>query len=307
MSSGKWSRLKEIRQDPLESVGLPSKGDTKLLDHRVQEEYYEHIVAAHQRYQHRFPGGISDSISGLTKAVESVSLRDPIHRPAGEQRKDIDGSESASNGPRAKAPSTQTLLFSMRKLREAFIATHRTDHFAGEAYLFMIRFAISVKEPESYHPSILSFLRVSSYSEDAEAGAKARQEVIRYWILDLACRQVDLPTAVHAAWRYGFLIRFTSANGGLIGSILRCLVRDDYWNYWPFFDQLDEYQRAIVSFADERMRKTAMACLGMAYLKVDREFVRRGTGLEWRMLKEVEKVGWQEEGNMLIIKKSRVR
>ncbi|KAF5674300.1 hypothetical protein FHETE_2934 [Fusarium heterosporum] len=45
MPSGPWGRLKPVEQDPLQSIGLPSKGDESLLDHKTQEWYYNQIIS----------------------------------------------------------------------------------------------------------------------------------------------------------------------------------------------------------------------------------------------------------------------
>ncbi|KAF4453937.1 sphingosine kinase [Fusarium austroafricanum] len=45
MPSGPWGRLKPVEQDPLQSIGLPSKGDERLLDPKTQEWYYNQIIS----------------------------------------------------------------------------------------------------------------------------------------------------------------------------------------------------------------------------------------------------------------------
>jgi sphingosine kinase len=45
MPSGPWGRLKPVEQDPLLDMGLPSKGDDRLLNHKTQEWYYNQIIS----------------------------------------------------------------------------------------------------------------------------------------------------------------------------------------------------------------------------------------------------------------------
>ncbi|KAF4978909.1 hypothetical protein FZEAL_4795 [Fusarium zealandicum] len=45
MPSGPWGRLRPVEQDPLQSMGLPSKGDGRLLDFNTQKWYYNQIMS----------------------------------------------------------------------------------------------------------------------------------------------------------------------------------------------------------------------------------------------------------------------
>ncbi|KAJ1333985.1 SAC3 family protein LENG8/THP3 [Microdochium nivale] len=49
-SSAPWSRLKPIELDPLDALGLPSKGDNRLLDFKTQERYYTKIVERYMAF-----------------------------------------------------------------------------------------------------------------------------------------------------------------------------------------------------------------------------------------------------------------
>lgn len=299
-ATSKWSRLKPVQQDPLENVGLPSKGDRTLLDFKAQEDYFGHIRSAHRRFLQNTatPNDLSHSDDDLSQGLERIRLTNSNSKPA---------SAPALPERRTQAPppppSKDTLLFSMRKLRESLIATHRADEFALEVYLFIIRFAILQREPESYHPSILSLL----WNRELSSGPvreMARKEVAGWLILDLACRQEDMASAWDTYFDYiGVMVR--GDGGEVIGTVLRCLVSDDWYAFWTLKAKLDRYQSALVGFADGRMKKLAVGCLRKAYLKIDMGFVHRATGSLWKVLKQEEVVGWEEEGDVLIVRKTK--
>src|SRR3954451_2125683 len=66
-SSAPWDRLRPVKQDPLESVGYVSKGDTRLLNVKTQESYYHQITARYSQF-------CAQHSKDLNEAFESLSL-----------------------------------------------------------------------------------------------------------------------------------------------------------------------------------------------------------------------------------------
>ena len=317
------SRLKPARQDPLEKVGLPSKGDTTLLDFRAQEEYFDHILTA--SHQARAPGiesGILEDEDGdangrLSEAFNRVSISNDSNPANSTSEKSPHNHQHVINsyprssrlvspeasGTHPKVTSTPKILFSLRKLREGIVASHRTDSFALGIFHFVIRFSILQHAPDSYHPSLLSLLGNRSLLK--LMSKQARKEMAGYLVLDLACRQEDLPAAYQTALLRGLLNGNNRNNP--VRTTLRCTVRGDFWRFFAMKTHLDQYHRVLVSYADERMRKLAIGCLSRAYLKVDRVFVESATGLGWEILKVRQGLMWEEDGRVLVIKKAKVK
>ena len=275
----KTSRLKPVIWDPLGSVGLPSKGDTALLDLEAQEVYFGHVVAAHRHYlQNNTSKGLTDGNNELSRGLEKLSLHPKDLAPTTAVPEK--GTEAL---PPPLAPSKHIILSSMRKLRESLVATHRSDGFALEVYLFIIKFAILERQPESYYPAILSLLWNRQLLID-ETERRIKREVVGWLILDLACRQGDMASAWDTLFNYFGGIIGPGDDDNVVSRVLRCLVRDDWYAYWTLKGKLDRYQHALVEFADPKMRQLAIGRLGKAYLKIDVGFVHRATGALWKIL-----------------------
>ena len=297
------SRLKPVRQDPLEKVGLPSKGDTTLLDFRAQEDYIDCILTARARLSGP-NGGFEEAVNdGLSEAFSRVSVSDKSDLANSIPGKKTSHTQPPESSGTFKPPSIHAILFSLRKLREGIVASHRSDSFALRAFHFVINFSILHHAPESYHPSILSLLGNRSLLK--LMNKEARREMAGYLVLDLACRQEDLTAAYQAASHYGLL--FNNHRSNPVRNALRCIVKGDFWTYFAMKAHLDRYHRVLISYADERMTKLAVNCLSRAYLKVDREFVKGATGSGWEVLKLQQGLAWEEDGRVLVIKKAKVK
>lgn len=133
---GPWQRLKPVDLDPLESMGLPSKGETRfvppgiqlssfaniprrLLDHKQQERFYTKIVE-------RYLSFCSDAVDrdALLARFSALSLG-----RASSSATDNTTASTASNTPSSTLPTPSlsnkdlsTILMALRKLREGIIA-----------------------------------------------------------------------------------------------------------------------------------------------------------------------------------------
>ncbi|KAJ4300545.1 hypothetical protein N0V88_003223 [Collariella sp. IMI 366227] len=136
---GRPSRLKPVEQDPLAEYGLPSKGEKRLLSPKVQESYYSKIV---ERY-----------LAFCTEAGDRDTLQKQFAR--------LSGILALHTLPVPhNNDALSQILSALRKLREALVASHRTDDFAIQVYLFSVRLGIQASSFETYLPP-------SSTSSDA--------------------------------------------------------------------------------------------------------------------------------------------
>ncbi|KAH7350212.1 hypothetical protein B0T11DRAFT_138981 [Plectosphaerella cucumerina] len=299
--SGPWGRLKPVDLDPLDSIGLPSKGDTRLLDFRTQERYYTKIVERYMTFcsdagerdelLRRFAALELDAPSApppVTLDIPKPQSLPPMSRP--------------STAPAASASSNTKLLsdlmMALRKLREGIVASKRADDFAIQAYLFNIRLAVLIKNPESYHPAILHILRCL-HPQRALTSVEL-QEVVAYLVLDTACRRRDLAEAYALRHRY-------KLSDSKVDMVLGALVHDDYATYHKVKRSVDGHKARLLEFAEGDMRTHTLKCFGRTYLSVGRQFLEQSTDWTWDALRDNAGVGWQLEGDTVLIRKVKAR
>ncbi|KAF1987283.1 hypothetical protein K402DRAFT_330752 [Aulographum hederae CBS 113979] len=270
-ASGAWSRLKSPQIDPLEVYGLPSKGETRLNDAKVQENFYNKIVERYMKFCAASGGG-----EELDKQFSSLSLSGP-------QKPSILSSKWAQNTPPHPHIETAKILHATRTLRESLTATRRADHFAQRAYIFLIHTALLFKSWENYLPALTHLLHVLHPLYPLPA--PELREFVGYKVLDLACRVGDLGQAFAVRRKFG-------PNLGRVDAVLSALLHDNYALFFRLRRAVDGYQRALLSFAEDGIRLHALKCLGRGYMSAEKGFVERCTGRSWEELVK-EGVGWE--------------
>lgn len=330
--SGPWQRLKPVELDPLESMGLPSKGETRyeaslsrrevipypgrvtdhirLLDHKNQERYYTKIV---ERYL-SFCSDAADRESLLEK-FGSLSIGKERGGSSGTDASVASGASvptvpTVSTANTARTPSVapcfpapslpqtgnkdlSTVLMALRKLREGLVASKRVDDFATQAYLFNVRTAILVKHTESYHPAILYLLR-TIHPKHPLTSFELR-EVTGYLVLDAACRRGDLAEAF--ALRNRFKLRDAK-----VDAVLQALARDDFIAFGRVKATVDGHQAKFLEFCEAGLRRHTLKCFGRAYLSVDVPYLEKATGATFLELVERDGVGWHSDGSKVVIR-----
>ncbi|CAN8102943.1 unnamed protein product [Discula destructiva] len=277
-TSKQWQRLKPVELDPLESFGLTSKGDLRLLDHKTQERFYIKIV---ERYL-SFCSDVGDR-DALLHQFTSFSTGASV-------------AASATAAFPAPAPQTKDLslvLMALRKLREGLVASKRLDDFATQAYLFNIRTAILVKHAESYHPAILYLLH-TIHPKHPLTSFELR-EVSGYLVLDAACRRKDLAEAFTLRHRY-------QLRDPKVDAILRALVRDDFMSWIRLQRSVDGHKAKFLEFYEDVMRRHTLKCFGRTYLSVDTDYLEKATASTFAQLVEKEGVGWHSDGTKVVIR-----
>lgn len=83
---------------------------------------------------------------------------------------------------------------------------------------------------------------------------------------------------------------------------MRALVADDWVVFWRMRRSVDGYQRAVMEWAEKRVRVHALKCVGRAYMKADKGYVERCAERGWEELVG-DGVGWSEEGGVVMIRK----
>ncbi|KAL4915345.1 hypothetical protein BDW62DRAFT_212819 [Aspergillus aurantiobrunneus] len=300
---GKWphGRLKPV-VDSLESVGFVSKGDRKLLDHKAQKDYYDKIVARYIEFCARHSKNLDAAWLSLPRSASNDATRNP---PASVSQST---KSAVSPGPSA-ATELSTLLLSLRKLREAVLATASTTPiiFSQRLHVFSIKVSIQAQHPPSYFPSLRHLLdnlhTPSNPLPDSEL-----KDHISYLILDYACRQEDLVAAFELRARARRQYNFQSRE---VDQILQAIAHDNWIIFWRVRKEVDSSMRAVMNWAEDRVRRHALKAVGKAYLGVDVAWIVEGcTGDQtwtWEKLAEREKLGWEKQGDRIIIRKPRSR
>ncbi|RAK99736.1 uncharacterized protein BO80DRAFT_113402 [Aspergillus ibericus CBS 121593] len=298
LEKGLGDRLKPVA-DSLDLVGFVSKGDRKLLDHKVQKDYFDKIVTQYMEFCARHFKDLDAALMSLPKSASSdatsnppVSFPSPTNKPTG------DGSPP---------PSTElsTILLSLRKLREAVLATGSTIpiSFSQQVHILSIQIAIQARHPPSYFPSFRYTLE-KLHTPSCPLPDSDLNDLISYWILDYACRQEDMVAAYQlrscARKRYGF-------QSSIIDRVLNALAHDNWVVFWQIRNGVDSRVRAVMNWAEDRVRRHALKAVGKAYLSTDARWITEGcTGTRswtWENLVEAENLGWEKEGNRIIIRK----
>jgi hypothetical protein len=82
----------------------------------------------------------------------------------------------------------------------------------------------------------------------------------------------------------------------LIADALSSLIADVHWPaWWAARARVDGHVRALMGWADARVRARALRCVSRAYMTVGEGFVLRavsGGEWGWEQLREKEGVGW---------------
>ncbi|KAF2133297.1 hypothetical protein P153DRAFT_153953 [Dothidotthia symphoricarpi CBS 119687] len=302
-ASGAWNRLKPVREDPLETYGLPSKGETRLNDYKTQEIYFNRIIERYMKLcalNREQLDNLFATVSSTTKqqnsnnttnnlstSLSSLSLH-PAQPP-----------QQPTTTPTPASPSAQelsTVLTALRKLREAITASTRFDLFARRAYIFCIHAAILCADWPSYLPALHTLL--TEHHARNPLPPPDLKEYVGLLILDQACRQSDVPLARETKLRFRYKDRRVEA-------VLGALVQDNWVVYWKMRRAVDGYQRAVMGFADQGVRVHALKCLGKGYLGAERRFVERCAERGWEELVQ-DGVGWElAEGDRVVIRKVR--
>ncbi|KAJ5722570.1 hypothetical protein N7488_000605 [Penicillium malachiteum] len=297
------SRLRPVA-DPLERVGFVSKGDRTLLNQQAQEEYYNKIVERYLRF-------CSDHQKDLDTAHASLpmnSSNDATSNPPAAQP--TSKTTPAAQGVPPPSAELSKLLLSLRKLREGILATSATSPpgFAQRVHYFSIRLAILSQHPPSYFPSLEHCLnRLHSKAHpmpDLEV-----KDLVSYLILDYACRQENMLLAFELRARARREHAFESQ---VVDRVLTALMHDNWVVFWQVHKSVDSYMRAVMNWAADRMRRHALKAVGSAYLSAHVDWIVGGcTGDDvnwtWEKLLQEENLGWQKEGDKIVIKRPRIR
>ncbi|PYH89828.1 hypothetical protein BO71DRAFT_388877 [Aspergillus ellipticus CBS 707.79] len=293
------SRLKPVVADPLEVVGFVSKGDRKLLDHKAQNDYYDSIVGRYLEFCARHHNDLDAALASLPRSASSDATSNPpasLPSPAG---------KATPSHNRSASTELSTILLSLRKLREAVVATAATTpiSFSQRVYILSIKISIQARHPPSYYPSLRRILE-ELHSPSHPLPDPDLKDLVSYLILDYACRQEDMAAAYQLRARARREYGFQSSD---IDRVLNALAHDNWVVFWRVRKEVNSSMCAVMNWAEDRVRRLALKAVSKAYMSADSKWITEGcTGDKnwtWEKLADAENLGWEKDGDKIIIKK----
>ena len=168
---------------------------------------------------------------------------------------------------------------------------------------------------ETYHPAGLHLLRWHGATSSVTGGdtggvgdgngngngngsltSVELQEVVGYLVLDAACRRGDLAGAYALRNRYRL-------GDGKVDAVLRALVADNWVVWRRVKGQVDGYRAKLMEFAEGRVTGHTLKAFGRAYLAVPVGVLEEQAGHGWGELKGSFGVGWELDGEKVVIRK----
>ena len=265
---------------------------SRLLALEAQEVYYETIL--NRSVQCWVPESFS---SGLDENFAALKLED--HRAnrclTNENLRTKENLilDQIMQHEQHEAKDISMILQAMRKLREAIVATGRSDSFAQGVYMFIVQVSILLRHVESYHPALLHLLNRMHPGNPLDKGQLS--EMLGYRILDQACRQADANAA-------SFIKSQLTFHDGKINQVLHAITRGDWVAFWKAENSANIYQQRLLEPAKSRIRQHAVECLGKAYLSVNVHYVEKITRMSWEALRNERQVKWSLEGTIVTIR-----
>jgi len=274
----------------------------RLLDHKVQSEYFDNIAGRYMRFCDNHSQDLDAAHASLPTSPSNDATSNPpaVQSPL--------NSNPARRGIPPPSTELSTLLLSLRKLREAVLATAATvpAGFSQRVHVFSIRLSILAHHPPSYFPSLRYILDKLHSPSHPLPEAK---ELVTYMILDYACRQEDMAAAFELrAWARKELA-FQSQT---VDKVLAALIHTNWVIFWQVHNNVDSHIRAVMNWAVDRVRRHALKAVGSAYLNVHISWILGGcTGDDrswtWEKLAEKENLRWEREGDKIIIRRPKQR
>lgn len=218
-------------------------------------------------------------------------------------------SGAAPSTPPPASGELSIILMSLRKLREALLASASTAPspvFSQRVHVFNIRLAILAFHPPSYYPSLLHLLFVLHTPQDPLPMTELTEMTV-YLILDLACRQSEIASA--------YSLRSTSKlkwnlQSRTVNAVLATTVTSNWVGFWRVRRRVDGYVRAVMHWQVERLRKSTLKTFGRAYMGCDVKWIlasSSGMEMTWEELVKRENVGWIRDGSTVTIRKPKVK
>ncbi len=178
------------------------------------------------------------------------------------------------------------------------MASGRMDKFVVDVYKFQIRAAILMQQVETYNPALLHLLY--TMHPVTPLSNLERQEFAAYHMLHLAGYGEEYGQALVVKREF----RVTDPRSL---QALDAMIHSNYWSYRAARNRVDQYVGRLMDYAEHRIRKLMLKCIGAAYFTVDLAYLEIVAGMSWKRLQEEYEVGWElnEDTNVVTVRRPR--
>ncbi|KXJ91892.1 hypothetical protein Micbo1qcDRAFT_161924, partial [Microdochium bolleyi] len=342
-TSAPWSRLKPVELDPLDALGLPSKGDNRLLDFKTQEQYYTKIVERYMAFcsdagerdelLRRFASLSVDASSSSSGSPSPSSSSQAAQIPAERQSKasGMAASRHASTTDKEKSAANATKPASspaFASSQAANITASTSSLNPGEqhakslsdvlAALRKLREGIvASKRVDNFAIQAYLFcIRLAVLTKHPESYHAAMLHLLnrihpRHNMTSVETHEVVSYLILDAACRRGnlaeaYAVRSRYAFKGRdskVDAVLDALAHDNYVEFMRLKGHVDGHRARLLEYAEDGMRRHALKCFGKTYLSVELGYLEKCAGSKWAGLQANDGVGWEREGDSVVIRR----
>lgn len=228
------------------NYGLISRGEDNSLqnDEQAQQEFFSYIVAQFINY---------------CDLNASSKLHDEITKVISDE--DIKSSESIERQPDKATSTIDSILISIRKLREALLYS-KPNEFSKKVFLFSVRISAIIGEFRTYIPSISYLLR---NHKQLELSQVELEEIVTLLVLHHVHKTEDHCAAVKLYFQY-------IPQKIMIHKIIQCWIRNDYYGWFKLYDsQSDNCIIAIMQLGLDKMIHRFISTYSMAYFTIAKQ------------------------------------
>lgn len=291
-------RAARFAEKPMRSdYGFVSRGE----DNRLQQSrharvtYFRKIMNNFSGYCH-----VNDKFT-LSNELEKYMERTRDGEQGGEQGEQ-GGQDGEQGGQDAKRITIDSILSSLRKLREAMINIP-PDNFMVEVFLFSIRISVLIGHYQTYIPSINHLL---SSDIIILLNKLESQELAHLLILHLLHFNNASTKAIEVYFKY-----FTASDHISLLKLIKSWVAKDYYTWTRIYNmESDNAKATMMRFGIKSMVEHIITAIDKSYYNVEKSYLNEAilpNGIDFDTLVDKYLVKWRLEGSNIVIKDRRVK
>ena len=271
-----------------EDYGLLSRGeDTRLVNNEEEQKKY---FGAIQRHYIRFcyDAGDGSVLKAALKAVEKSQ--------AESWDTDQKGGKRVGDKDRSKKPAIDSIIMSLRKLREAMIA-QKPSEFMKTVFLFSVRVTSTMGHHASYVPSVIKLMEIHEVLPLTNAEI---QEVCGVYALYLVVVAGDVVRGYQ-------VLDQNDWKDSRLQAVLRAWVTKDSVSWARLYaTETDLGRSKMMQSGDAHMAMEGLKRVGRSYFFIQTTELEKMIGWKWPAIQKDLGCGWrQEEDGRIIIKERR--
>lgn len=244
--------------------GFVSKGEDLLQrSSKEREKFYQEILDNFTKYCESSPTVLRDLIQSGSQAEEMTQSQKPQETPKSPESPESQKSQKSQQTPRkpSLAYTIDSILISLRKLREALISLKPTD-FTLKVFLFSIRISTPINHYQTYVPAINYLLENPQLLDQ-----NLKRELLTLKILHLSHVNLQHTKAIELYYN-SFKTELT-----LLSAILSW-YRKDFYNWVQIYNsESDNAKLAIMRNGAETMVKNMIYTIEKSYFNIEKNYL----------------------------------